>query len=138
MNPARLFLFLPAVLPSVLIRPASLLQAFTGSISGMDGIFWQQKHRLWPSVQPWPCGCGPGSVNSVLLIPVGHGQAPGNCRDYHLITSAGGAGAMINHSGIRDAIELATENFHVHYILLAWLIACRNENSLRAPPGPTL
>ena len=41
-----------------------------------------------------------------------------------LITSAGGAfGAMIKHSGIGDAIELATTNFQVHYIILAWLIA---------------
>lgn len=41
-----------------------------------------------------------------------------------LITSAGGAfGAMIKHSGIGDAIELATQNFHINYILLAWLIS---------------
>ena len=41
-----------------------------------------------------------------------------------LITSAGGAfGAMIKHSGIGLAIEVLTENFHISYILLAWLIA---------------
>ncbi len=41
-----------------------------------------------------------------------------------LITGAGGAfGAMIKHSGIGAAIELATANFHVHYVLLAWLIS---------------
>lgn len=41
-----------------------------------------------------------------------------------LITSAGGAfGAMIKHSGIGDAIALATENFHINYIILAWLIS---------------
>ena len=41
-----------------------------------------------------------------------------------LITSAGGAfGAMIKHSGIGDAIELATQNFEISYILLAWVIA---------------
>ena len=41
-----------------------------------------------------------------------------------LITSAGGAyGAMIKHSGIGDAIELATDGFGVHYVFLAWLIA---------------
>ena len=41
-----------------------------------------------------------------------------------LITSAGGAyGAMIKHSGIADAISLATAGFNVNYILLAWMIA---------------
>ncbi len=41
-----------------------------------------------------------------------------------LITSAGGAfGAMIKHSGIGEAIGLATEGFEVHYIVLAWIIA---------------
>ncbi len=41
-----------------------------------------------------------------------------------LITGAGGAfGAMIKHSGIGKAIELATSDFHVHYVLLAWLIS---------------
>ncbi|MBT8219397.1 MAG: GntP family permease [Bacteroidia bacterium] len=41
-----------------------------------------------------------------------------------LITSAGGAfGAMIKHSGIGEAIELATSSFHIHYILLAWIIS---------------
>jgi GntP family gluconate:H+ symporter len=41
-----------------------------------------------------------------------------------LITSAGGAyGAMINHSGIGDAIRVTTAGFDVHYIILAWMIA---------------
>ncbi|XOV91301.1 MAG: GntP family permease [Bacteroidota bacterium] len=41
-----------------------------------------------------------------------------------LITGAGGAfGAMIKHSGIGQAIELATADFHIHYVLLAWLIS---------------
>jgi GntP family gluconate:H+ symporter len=41
-----------------------------------------------------------------------------------LITSAGGAyGAMIQHSGIGDAISLTTQKFNVHYLLMAWIIA---------------
>ncbi|WP_245189334.1 GntP family permease [Lunatimonas salinarum] len=41
-----------------------------------------------------------------------------------LITSAGGAyGAMIGHTGIGDGIKLLAEDFHIHYIPLAWLIA---------------
>ena len=30
---------------------------------------------------------------------------------------------MLKHSGIGDAIELVTEDFHVPYLILAWLIA---------------
>ena len=41
-----------------------------------------------------------------------------------LITSAGGAfGAMIKHSGIGQAIQFATADFHINYIVLAWIIA---------------
>ncbi|MCC5936920.1 MAG: gluconate transporter [Lunatimonas sp.] len=41
-----------------------------------------------------------------------------------LITSAGGAyGAMIGHTGIGEVIKLLAEDFHIHYIPLAWLIA---------------
>ena len=41
-----------------------------------------------------------------------------------LITSGGGAyGAMIKHSGIGEAIKIATANFQVHYLFLAWIIA---------------
>ena len=41
-----------------------------------------------------------------------------------LITSAGGAfGAMIKHSGIGQAIQFATTDFHINYIVLAWIIA---------------
>lgn len=41
-----------------------------------------------------------------------------------LITGAGGAfGAMLQHSGIGDAIQLATADFHIHYVFLAWLIS---------------
>ena len=41
-----------------------------------------------------------------------------------LITSAGGAyGAMIKHSGIGEAISMLTGGSHIHYVLLAWVIA---------------
>ena len=41
-----------------------------------------------------------------------------------LITGAGGAfGAMLQHSGIGDAIQFATADFHIHYVFLAWLIS---------------
>lgn len=41
-----------------------------------------------------------------------------------LITGAGGAfGAMLQHSGIGDAIQMATADFHIHYVFLAWLIS---------------
>ncbi len=41
-----------------------------------------------------------------------------------LITCAGGAfGAMIRLAGIADAVSWATADFHISYILLAWIIA---------------
>ena len=123
-EPGLIISFLPVVLPIVLISLASLLEAFTGSISGWMAFLgnkniamaigtvlamwlWARQCKLSPA-NLWAATVKPLEIAGIII----------------LITSAGGAfGAMIKHSGIGDAIELATENFHVHYILLAWLIS---------------
>ena len=123
-EPGLIISFLPVVFPIVLISLASLLEAFAGSISGWMAFLgnkniamaigtvlamwlWVRQCKLSPA-NLWAATAKPLEIAGIII----------------LITSAGGAfGAMIKHSGIGDAIELATENFHVHYLLLAWLIA---------------
>jgi GntP family gluconate:H+ symporter len=107
-----------------LISLASLLQAFAGSISGWMAFFGNKNiaMAIGAALAMWlwarQCKLSPTNLWAATAKPL---EIAGTII---LITSAGGAfGAMIKHSGIGDAIELATENFHVHYILLAWLIA---------------
>ena len=124
-NPPSLALsILPVLVPLLMISLASIVQVVTGSLPGWIafqgnkniamgvGAFlalflWARTQKL-TSKELWKAIAKPLEVGGIII----------------LITSAGGAyGAMINHSGIGDAIRLTTQQFHVHYILLAWIIA---------------
>ena len=124
-NQPSLFLsLLPVLAPIILISLASVTEVIAGSIPAWMA-FWGNKNiamavgtaiALWLWVNQKQMGGGelwkaigkPLEIAGIII----------------LITSAGGAfGAMIKHSGIGMAIEIVTENFHISYILLAWLIA---------------
>ncbi|MDN3687222.1 GntP family permease [Cyclobacterium jeungdonense] len=115
---------LPIILPILLIGSASLVEAITGKIpewlgflgnknlamgvgTGVALYLWAKAREL-ESNQLWQKIGKPLEIGGLII----------------LITSAGGAyGAMIGRSGIGEAIRLATENFHIHYVPLAWIIA---------------
>jgi GntP family gluconate:H+ symporter len=107
-----------------MISLASIVQGVTGSVPGWIAfqgnkniamsvgaflaLFLWTKTKKLNSQELWKAIAQPLEVGGIII----------------LITSAGGAyGAMINHSGIGDAIRLTTQKFNIHYILLAWLIA---------------
>lgn len=115
---------LPIVLPILLIGSASLVEAIAGKVpewlaflgnknlamgvgTGVAIYLWAKAREL-KSNELWKKIGKPLEIGGLII----------------LITSAGGAyGAMIGRSGIGEAIRLATENFHIHYVPLAWLIA---------------
>lgn len=122
--PSLTLSLLPVIIPIILISLASITKvtagvvppwmAFLGNKNIAMGIgtaialwLWVKQKNL--SAQDlWSESAKPLEIAGIII----------------LITSAGGAfGAMIKHSGIGDAIEVATENFHINYIFLAWLIA---------------
>ena len=125
-SPGLLFSLAPIVLPILLISLASVVDTVNGAASlpgylafwgnknvamglgaGLALIQWAQQRKLDRN-QLWAGISEPLQIAGVII----------------LITAAGGAfGAMIKHSGIGAAIEAATEHFHIHYILLAWIIA---------------
>jgi gluconate:H+ symporter, GntP family len=122
--PSLALSLLPIVTPLLMISLASVVEVATGNLP--DWVAFQGNKNiamgvgtflalfLWTKTQKlsaqdlWGGIAKPLEVGGVII----------------LITSAGGAyGAMIQHSGIGQAIRLATQGFRVHYILLAWLIA---------------
>lgn len=123
-QPSLFLSLLPVLVPIILISIASITDVATGSTPPIVA-FWGNKNVamalgtmialwLWAKNKQldaktlWQEAAKPLEIAGVII----------------LITSAGGAfGAMIKHSGIGDAIAVATENFHIHYIILAWLIA---------------
>lgn len=123
-GPSLISSFLPVVIPIILISMVSVTSATTGSVPpwmaflgnkniamaiGTTIALWQwaAQQQLHPR-DLWEATSKPLEIAGIII----------------LITSAGGAfGAMLKHSGIGNAIETATENFHIHYILLAWLIS---------------
>ena len=124
-NPPSLTLsILPVAVPLVMISFASIVEVVTGDLPGWIafqgnkniamcvGAFialflWARTKKLG-STALWEAVAKPLELAGVII----------------LITSAGGAfGAMIQHSGIGNAISHATEGFNVSYLLLAWLIA---------------
>lgn len=123
-GPSLIMSLLPVLVPILLISLASVTEVMTGSISPWMA-FWGNKNIamtvgttlaliLWirqrklSGTALWKAIGKPLEIAGIII----------------LITSAGGAfGAMIKHSGIGSAIEVATENFHISYILLAWAIA---------------
>lgn len=123
-QPSLFMSLMPIVLPIVLISLSSIVKVSTGELPSWIA-FWGNKNiamalgtaiALWlwakqknlSAAKLWEASSKPLEIAGIII----------------LITSAGGAfGAMIKHSGIGDAIALATENFHIHYLLLAWIIA---------------
>jgi gluconate:H+ symporter, GntP family len=124
-NPPSLILStLPVIVPLLMISLASIVASITGNVP--DWIAFQGNKNiamgtgavlalyLWTKTQKlkskdlWESIAKPLEIAGIII----------------LITSAGGAyGAMIKHSGIGDAISLATAGFDVNYILLAWMLA---------------
>ena len=115
---------LPILVPIALISIASVTLVVTGTLPAWMA-FWGNKNvamAVGTALALWlwarQKGLGLQSMGSAIGKPL---EIAGVII---LITSAGGAfGAMLKHSGIGDAIELVTEDFHVPYIILAWLIA---------------
>lgn len=124
--PSFFLSIMPILVPVVLISLASIVAAMVGKDNLPGAIaFWGNKNvamalgtaiALWLWVKQrnlsaesmWKASVTPLEIAGIII----------------LITSAGGAfGAMIKHSGIGNAIEVATANFHISYLLLAWLIA---------------
>ncbi len=122
--PSLLSSILPVAVPIVLISLASIMEVMMGkapawiaflgnknmamTIGTALALWLWAKQRQLDKGNMWSAISKPLEIAGMII----------------LITSAGGAfGAMIKHSGIGNAIELATQNFHIHYILLAWLIA---------------
>lgn len=122
--PALGLAILPVLIPLVLISLTSIIEVIQGQVpawiellgnknvamaigTGIALWLWiRQKQLTRDSL--WKAVNQPLEVAGIII----------------LITSAGGAfGAMIKHSGIGTAIGAATENFQIHYVLLAWLIA---------------
>ena len=122
--PSLFLALLPVLVPIVLISLASVTEVMLGELPSWIAFLgnkniamtigttlalwlWARQRNLSAS-SIWTAIAKPLEVAGIII----------------LITSAGGAfGAMIKHSGIGDAIELAMENFQVHYVLLAWIIA---------------
>lgn len=115
---------LPVVVPIALISAASVTHSVSGSVPPWMA-FWGNKNiamAVGTLLAAWIWARQRGMDLRAL------GEALGKPLELAgviiLITSAGGAfGAMIKHSGIGAAIELTTESFQVHYVVLAWLIA---------------
>lgn len=124
-QPGLLAALLPVIIPIILISISSITDVASGNNSPAFISFWGNKNvamavgtviALWlwaknknlNAKQLWESCAKPLEIAGIII----------------LITSAGGAfGAMIKHSGIGNAIELATQDFHIHYIILAWVIA---------------
>jgi GntP family gluconate:H+ symporter len=122
--PSLALSILPILVPIALISIASVTLVVTGTLPAWMAFLGNKNVAmavgtalalwLWARQK----GLGLQSMGSAIGKPL---EIAGVII---LITSAGGAfGAMLKHSGIGDAIELVTEDFHVPYIILAWLIA---------------
>lgn len=124
-NPPSLALsILPVIVPLFMISLTSIADVVADNVPGWIAfqgnkniamsvgavialLLWARTKKLG-SNELWEAAAKPLEVAGIII----------------LITSAGGAyGAMIQHSGVGEAIRIATEGFHVHYILLAWIIA---------------
>lgn len=123
-EPGLLVSFMPVVLPILLISLSSVVDVVAGATPGWIAFLgnkniamglgtaialwlWAKERKLSAGAL-WAASAKPLEIAGIII----------------LITSAGGAfGAMIKHSGIGMAIETVTDYFHIHYILLAWLIA---------------
>ena len=123
-RPSLALSVLPVVVPLFMISLTSIVEVVADEVPGWIAfqgnkniamcagaiialVLWARTKKLGSNAL-WEAAAKPLEVAGVIII----------------ITSAGGAyGAMIQHSGIGSAIRLATEGFHIHYILLGWMIA---------------
>lgn len=114
----------PIILPILMIGSGTMVQVLTGKVpewlvflgnknlamaagAGAALYLWAKSENL-DAAELWAKVGKPLEIGGIII----------------LITSAGGAyGAMINNSGIGEAIRVATENFPLHFIPLAWLIS---------------
>jgi GntP family gluconate:H+ symporter len=122
--PSLILSILPIIIPLLMISLASIVDVVRGDVPGWIAFvgnkniamlagasialfLWRRTKKLG-SNDLWEAIGKPLEVAGIII----------------LITAAGGAyGAMIQHSGIGDAIRLGTAGFDVHYIIIAWLIA---------------
>ncbi len=115
---------MPIVLPIILISCASVVDvlrsdtpgwvAFLGNknvamaLGTAIALWLWAKQKGYKAKDLWEATGKPLEIAGIII----------------LITSAGGAyGAMIKHSGIGEAIEMATAGFQIHTLVLAWIIA---------------
>ncbi|HET9485814.1 MAG TPA: gluconate transporter [Chryseosolibacter sp.] len=123
-RPSLALSVLPVVVPIVMISFTSTVEALNGDVPAWIAFQGNKNIAmtvgaviavwLWTKTQK----LGLKNLEEVIGKPLEVGGV------IILITSAGGAyGAMINHSGIGDAIRVTTAGFDVHYIILAWMIA---------------
>ncbi len=123
-QPSLIQSVLPVVAPIVLISMASITEVVAGSTPAWLA-FWGNKNiamAVGTALALWLWVKQRSLAGSTLWKEIGKPLEIAGI--IILITSAGGAfGAMIKHSGIGMAIETITENFHISYIVLAWLIA---------------
>jgi gluconate:H+ symporter, GntP family len=115
---------LPIIIPLLMISLASIVDVVTGDVPGwiafvgnkniamaagtFIAVFLWRKTKNLRANDLWEAIGKPLEVAGIII----------------LITAAGGAyGAMIQHSGIGDAIRIGTGGFELHYMIIAWLIA---------------
>ena len=115
---------LPVFIPILLISLTSIIEVRTGKLPSWIAFFGNKNvaMALGTAIALWLWSRQQNLSKEKLWEAVGMPlQIAGIII---LITSAGGAfGAMIKHSGIGAAVELAIQHFSVSYILLAWFIA---------------
>lgn len=124
--PSLLLAILPVFLPLILISMSSIADVvmlkgtkpawiiFLGNKNvamtlGTAIACWVwAKQKSFTGAQLWEACAKPLEVAGVII----------------LITAAGGAfGAMLNHSGLGNAIKELTNHISINYVLLGWLIA---------------
>ena len=115
---------MPIVLPIILISCASVVDvlredtpaliSFLGNknvamaLGTAIAIWLWARQKNYKAQELWEATSKPLEIAGIII----------------LITSAGGAyGAMIKHSGIGEAIEIATAGFQINTLILAWIIA---------------
>ncbi len=115
---------LPILMPVVLISLVSVLNLTAAGVPPLIDFLGNKNMAMSVGtiIALWLWARQRGLKMGDITLAIGDGlQIAGVII---LITSAGGAfGAMIKHSGIGEAIQYATADFDINYIVLAWIIA---------------
>ncbi|WP_158857602.1 GntP family permease [Lunatibacter salilacus] len=122
--PSLFFSLLPIALPLLLIGSASVYQGMTGAVPGWVAFLGNKNiaMALGTAVALYLWAKAKNLDRTNLWLEIGKPLEIGGI--IILITSAGGAyGAMIQHSGIANAIDSISGNFQLNYILMAWVIS---------------